>query len=200
LGSIKDTYTTVSGKNVKLEIYSEKENVSKLDYAMTSLKKSMKWDEDTFGLEYDLGIYNIVAVNDFNMGAMENKGLNVFNTAYVLADPSTASDSDYERIEGVIGHEYFHNWTGNRVTCKDWFQLTLKEGLTVFRDQSFSGDMNSNAVKRIEDVRILRAHQFSEDAGPLSHPIRPDSYIAMDNFYTSTVYNKGAGNYFYALY
>ena len=200
MGSIKDTYTTVSGKNVKLEIYSEKENVSKLDYAMTSLKKSMKWDEDTFGLEYDLGIYNIVAVNDFNMGAMENKGLNVFNTAYVLADPSTASDSDYERIEGVIGHEYFHNWTGNRVTCKDWFQLTLKEGLTVFRDQSFSGDMNSNAVKRIEDVRILRAHQFSEDAGPLSHPIRPDSYIAMDNFYTSTVYNKGAGNYFYALY
>ena len=152
-------------------------------------------DEDTFGLEYDLGVYNIVAVNDFNMGAMENKGLNVFNTALTLADPETATDVDYERIEGVIGHEYFHNWTGNRVTCKDWFQLTLKEGLTVFRDQQFSGDMGSNAVKRIEDVLVLRAYQFREDAGPLSHPIRPDSYIAMDNFYTVTVYNKGAGTY-----
>lgn len=135
LGSIKDSYTTSSGKDVHLEIFSEKENVNKLDYAMESLKRSMKWDEDKFGLEYDLGIYNIVAVNDFNMGAMENKGLNVFNTAYVLADPSTATDTDYERVEGVIGHEYFHNWTGNRVTCRDWFQLTLKEGLTVFRDQ-----------------------------------------------------------------
>ena len=153
----------------------------------------MKWDEDTFGLEYDLGIYNIVAVNDFNMGAMENKGLNVFNTKYVLADPKYATDTDYQNVEGVIGHEYFHNWTGNRVTCKDWFQLTLKEGLTVFRDQEFSGDMNSNAVKRIEDVLILRAHQFAEDAGPMKHPIRPDSYISMDNFYTVTVYNKGAG-------
>jgi len=192
LGSIEDSYTTTSGNKVHLEIFSEKENVNKLDYAMESLKRSMKWDEDKFGLEYDLGIYNIVAVNDFNMGAMENKGLNVFNTAYVLADPNTASDSDYERVEGVIGHEYFHNWTGNRVTCRDWFQLTLKEGLTVFRDQEFSGDMGSNAVKRIEDVISLRARQFAEDAGPMSHPIRPDSYISMDNFYTSTVYSKGA--------
>lgn len=192
LGSIKDTYTTGSGNEVHLEIFSEPENVKKLDYAMESLKKSMKWDEDKFGLEYDLGIYNIVAVNDFNMGAMENKGLNVFNTAYVLADPNTATDTDYERVEGVIGHEYFHNWTGNRVTCRDWFQLTLKEGLTVFRDQEFSGDMGSKAVKRIEDVVSLRGRQFSEDAGPMSHPIRPDSYISMDNFYTATVYSKGA--------
>mmetsp|Transcript_4302 Transcript_4302/g.9733 ORF Transcript_4302/g.9733 Transcript_4302/m.9733 type:complete len:656 (+) Transcript_4302:1137-3104(+) len=160
---------------------------------MVSLKKSMKWDEDTFGLEYDLDVYNVVAVNDFNMGAMENKGLNVFNTAYVLADPKSATDTDYERIESVIGHEYFHNWTGNRVTCRDWFQLTLKEGLTVYRDQEFSGDMmQSHAVKRIEDVRGLRASQFREDAGPLSHPIRPESYISMDNFYTATVYSKGA--------
>ena len=193
LGSVKDTYTTMSGKEVKLEVFSEKENVDKLGYALESLKNSMKWDEDTFGLEYDLGVYNIVAVNDFNMGAMENKGLNVFNTKYVLADPKYATDKDYQGVEGVIGHEYFHNWTGNRVTCKDWFQLTLKEGLTVFRDQEFSGDMNSNAVKRIEDVLILRAHQFAEDAGPMKHPIRPDSYISMDNFYTVTVYNKGAG-------
>ena len=193
LDSIQDKYTTSSGKEVHLEIFSEAENVNKLDYAMESLKASMKWDEDTFGLEYDLGIYNVVAVNDFNMGAMENKGLNVFNTAYVLADPTTASDTDYERVEGVIGHEYFHNWTGNRVTCRDWFQLTLKEGLTVFRDQEFSGDMGSKAVKRIEDVRSLRAGQFAEDAGPMSHPIRPESYISMDNFYTATVYSKGAG-------
>ncbi len=150
-------------------------------------------DEDKFGLEYDLGIYNIVAVNDFNMGAMENKGLNVFNTCYVLADPATATDRDYERVEGVIGHEYFHNWTGNRVTCKDWFQLTLKEGLTVFRDQEFSGDMGSKPVNRIENVSSLRGRQFAEDAGPMSHPIRPESYISMDNFYTATVYTKGAG-------
>jgi len=175
-----------------LEVFSEHENVNKLDYAMESLKNSMKWDEDKFGLEYDLGIYNIVAVNDFNMGAMENKGLNVFNTAYVLADPATATDVDYERVEGVIGHEYFHNWTGNRVTCRDWFQLTLKEGLTVFRDQEFSGDLGSNAVKRIESVSGVRGRQFSEDAGPMSHPIRPESYISMDNFYTATVYSKGA--------
>lgn len=192
LGSIKDTYTTKSGKEVQLEVFSERENVNKLDYAMESLKRSMKWDEDKFGLEYDLGIYNIVAVNDFNMGAMENKGLNVFNTAYVLADPASATDTDYERVEAVIGHEYFHNWTGNRVTCRDWFQLTLKEGLTVFRDQEFSGDLGSNAVKRIEDVSSLRARQFAEDAGPMSHPIRPESYISMDNFYTATVYSKGA--------
>mmetsp|Transcript_29054 Transcript_29054/g.60849 ORF Transcript_29054/g.60849 Transcript_29054/m.60849 type:complete len:1025 (+) Transcript_29054:30-3104(+) len=194
LGSVQSTYTTVpSGRKVHLEIFSEPENVSKLDHAMVSLKKSMKWDEDTFGLEYDLDVYNVVAVNDFNMGAMENKGLNVFNTAYVLADPKSATDTDYERIESVIGHEYFHNWTGNRVTCRDWFQLTLKEGLTVYRDQEFSGDMmQSHAVKRIEDVRGLRASQFREDAGPLSHPIRPESYISMDNFYTATVYSKGA--------
>jgi aminopeptidase N len=145
-----------------------------------------------FGLEYDLDLYNIVAVNSFNMGAMENKSLNVFNTAYVLADKATATDSDFERVEGVIAHEYFHNWTGNRVTCRDWFQLTLKEGLTVFRDQEFSGDMNSKPVNRIENVQALRARQFAEDAGPMSHPIRPESYISMDNFYTSTVYNKGA--------
>ncbi|GMH88628.1 hypothetical protein TrVE_jg3264 [Triparma verrucosa] len=192
LGSIKDSYTTTSGRNVHLEIFSEKENVGKLDYAMESLKNSMKWDEDKFGLEYDLDIYNVVAVNDFNMGAMENKGLNVFNTAYVLADQKTATDGDFERVEGVIGHEYFHNWTGNRVTCRDWFQLTLKEGLTVFRDQEFSGDMGSNDVTRIENVKGLRGRQFAEDAGPMSHPIRPESYVAIDNFYTATVYSKGA--------
>jgi len=196
LSSITSSYTTKSGLPVELAIFSEPENVSKLDYAMDSLKRSMKWDEDKFGLEYDLGIYNIVAVNDFNMGAMENKGLNVFNTAYVLADPATATDGDYERVEAVIGHEYFHNWTGNRVTCRDWFQLTLKEGLTVFRDQEFSGDMaggSGNAVvKRIENVAGLRGRQFAEDAGPMSHPIRPESYISMDNFYTATVYSKGA--------
>jgi len=193
LGKIRDSYTTVpGGREVELQIYSDPKDAHKLTYAMESLKKSMKWDEDTYGLEYDLDLYNIVAVDSFNMGAMENKGLNVFNTAYVLADPSTATDTDYERVEGVIGHEYFHNWTGNRVTCRDWFQLTLKEGLTVFRDQEFSGDMNSKAVKRIEAVVSLRAAQFSQDAGPMSHPIRPDSYISMDNFYTATVYNKGA--------
>ena len=193
LGKISDSYTTVpSGRKVDLNIYSDPKDAHKLQYAMESLKNSMKWDEDVFGLEYDLDLYNIVAVDSFNMGAMENKGLNVFNTAYVLADPSTATDTDYERVEGVIGHEYFHNWTGNRVTCRDWFQLTLKEGLTVFRDQEFSGDMNSKAVKRIESVVSLRAAQFAQDAGPMSHPIRPDSYISMDNFYTATVYNKGA--------
>ena len=170
---------------------------SALDYAMDSLKWSMKWDEDKFGLEYDLGVYNIVAVDDFNMGAMENKGLNVFNTAYVLTDPATATNGYHERVEAVIGHEYFHNWTDNRVTCRDWFQLTLKEGLTVFRDQDFSGDMvggRGNAmVKRIENVAGLREQQFAEDAGPMSHLIRPESYISMDNFYTATVYSKGAG-------
>jgi len=192
LGSIKDSFTTKSGRKVALEIFSEHANVDQLDWAMQSLKDSMKWDEERFGLEYDLDVYNIVAVNDFNMGAMENKGLNVFNTACVLAKPSTATDSDYERVQGVIAHEYFHNWTGNRVTCRDWFQLTLKEGLTVFRDQQFSADMTSEAVKRIEDVRILRAAQFPQDDSPMAHPIRPESYIAMDNFYTATVYNKGA--------
>ena len=152
----------------------------------------MKWDEDTYGLEYDLDTYMIVAVNDFNMGAMENKGLNIFNSKYVLAEPSTATDDDYEGIESVVGHEYFHNWTGNRVTCRDWFQLTLKEGLTVFRDQEFSSDMTSRAVQRIKDVTRLRTAQFAEDAGPQAHPIRPESYVEMNNFYTATVYEKGA--------
>jgi len=192
LGSIKDSFTTKSGRKVHLEIFSEHANVGQLDWAMQSLKDSMRWDEERFGLEYDLDVYNVVAVNDFNMGAMENKGLNVFNTAYILASPETATDTDYERVQGVIGHEYFHNWTGNRVTCRDWFQLTLKEGLTVFRDQQFSADMTSEAVKRVDDVRILRAAQFPQDSGPMAHPIRPESYVAMDNFYTATVYNKGA--------
>jgi aminopeptidase N len=159
---------------------------------MRSLKTSMKWDEDVFGLEYDLDVFNIAAVSDFNMGAMENKGLNVFNTKYVLAKPETATDSDYQGIESVIAHEYFHNWTGNRVTCRDWFQLSLKEGLTVYRDQEFSADQGSRVVKRIGDVRALRAGQFREDAGPLAHPVQPDHYITIDNFYTATVYNKGA--------
>ena len=159
---------------------------------MASLKTAMKWDEETFGLEYDLDVFNIVAVSDFNMGAMENKGLNVFNTKYVLAKPETATDIDYQGIESVIAHEYFHNWTGDRVTCRDWFQLSLKEGLTVFRDQEFSADQGSRAVRRIGDVRRLRAAQFPEDAGPLAHPVQPRHYIQIDNFYTATVYNKGA--------
>ncbi len=192
LGSVHDTYTTKSGRSVKLGIYSEKQDVDKLAHAMYSIKESMRWDEETFGLECDLDIYNIVATSDFNMGAMENKGLNIFNSAYVLANPSTATDADYANILGVIGHEYFHNWTGNRVTVRDWFQLTLKEGLTVHRDQWFSSDMTGAAEKRIADVRGLRGRQFLEDAGPMAHPIRPESYISMDNFYTSTVYSKGA--------
>jgi len=192
LGHIEGSFKTMSGRNVQLMVWSEHENVDQLDWAMQSLKDSMAWDEKTYGREYDLDVYNIVAVNDFNMGAMENKGLNIFNTAAVLAKPSTATDRDYERVQGVVGHEYFHNWSGNRVTCRDWFQLTLKEGLTVFRDQHFSQDMTSEAVKRIEDVRIVRSAQFVQDAGPMAHPIRPESYIAMDNFYTVTVYNKGA--------
>ena len=159
---------------------------------MRSLKTSMKWDEDVFGLEYDLDVFNIAAVSDFNMGAMENKGLNVFNTKYVLAKPETATDGDYQGIETVIAHEYFHNWTGDRVTCRDWFQLSLKEGLTVYRDQEFSADQGSRVVKRIGDVRALRAAQFREDGGPLAHPVQPDHYITIDNFYTATVYNKGA--------
>jgi aminopeptidase N len=191
LGSIHDVYVTTSGRNVKLGIYTDKENAGKLEHAMYSIKRSMKWDEDTFGLECDLDIYNIVATNDFNMGAMENKGLNIFNSAYILADSKTATDIDYDRILGVIGHEYFHNWSGNRVTVRDWFQLTLKEGLTVFRDQWFTSDVSSKIVKRIEDVRFLRGKQFPEDQGPMSHPIRPESYISMDNFYTGTVYMKG---------
>jgi aminopeptidase N len=185
-------YTTTSGRNVALEIWVEPQNIDKCEHALVSLQKSMKWDEDTFGLEYDLDIYMIVAVGDFNMGAMENKGLNVFNSKFVLASPDTATDGDYEGIEAVIGHEYFHNWTGNRVTCRDWFQLTLKEGLTVFRDQQFSGDMISEPLMRIQNVQGLRMAQFPEDAGPMAHPIRPESYIEMNNFYTSTVYQKGS--------
>ncbi|MEE4376845.1 MAG: aminopeptidase N [Candidatus Competibacteraceae bacterium] len=192
LRRITDTFTTLSGREVALHIYVEPENIDQCDHAMASLKKAMAWDEATFGREYDLGIYMIVAVGDFNMGAMENKGLNVFNTKYVLAKPETATDADYQGIEGVIGHEYFHNWTGNRITCRDWFQLSLKEGLTVFRDQEFTADMSSRPVKRIDDVRILRSVQFPQDAGPMAHPVRPDSYIEINNFYTVTVYNKGA--------
>lgn len=192
LTALKDKFVTMRGREVALEIWTEPADQDKTQHAMESLKHSMKWDEQRFGLEYDLDIYMIVAVGDFNMGAMENKGLNVFNTKYVLARKDTATDADFQGVERVIGHEYFHNWTGNRVTCRDWFQLSLKEGLTVFRDQEFGADMSSRAVKRIEDVKGLRAHQFPEDAGPTSHPIRPDSYIEMNNFYTMTVYEKGA--------
>ncbi|MEA3466878.1 MAG: aminopeptidase N [Thermodesulfobacteriota bacterium] len=189
---LQDTFVTRSGRAIDLRIYVQARNRDKCSHAMISLKKSMQWDEEVFGLEYDLNRFMIVAVDDFNMGAMENKGLNVFNSKYVLASQNTATDQDYLGIEGVIGHEYFHNWTGNRVTCRDWFQLSLKEGLTVFRDQEFSGDMNSRAVKRIEEVRVLRSFQFREDAGPMAHPVRPDSYVEINNFYTVTVYNKGA--------
>jgi aminopeptidase N len=185
-------FTTRSGRVVECNVWVRKEDLARTDHALESLHRSMKWDEDTFGREYDLDLYNIVAVSDFNMGAMENKGLNVFNTKYVLADPDTATDADFDAVEGVIAHEYFHNWSGNRVTCRDWFQLSLKEGFTVLRDQLFSQDMRGEAVKRIEDVRILRGAQFPEDSGPLAHPIRPDSYREISNFYTATVYNKGA--------
>ncbi|MEM7122993.1 MAG: aminopeptidase N [Pseudomonadota bacterium] len=192
LGCLEDSFTTASGREVALRIWSEHGNEPRCTYAMDSLKRSMRWDEERFGLEYDLDIFNIVAVGDFNMGAMENKSLNIFNSKLVLASPETATDADYAFIESVIAHEYFHNWTGNRVTCRDWFQLSLKEGLTVFRDQEFSSDMRSRPVKRIEDVRALRAAQFPEDASPLAHPIRPASYIEINNFYTPTVYEKGA--------
>ncbi|MGB7373422.1 aminopeptidase N [Pontixanthobacter sp.] len=191
-----DSFTTMSGRVVELAIYVRAQNdggdLRRTDHAMRSLIKSMEWDEQTFGREYDLDVFNIVAVSDFNMGAMENKGLNVFNTKYVLADADTATDSDFDGVEGVIAHEYFHNWSGNRVTCRDWFQLSLKEGFTVLRDQMFSQDMQGEAVKRIEDVRILRGVQFPEDSGPLAHPIRPDSFREISNFYTATIYNKGA--------
>lgn len=189
---IQDTFTTRSGREVDLRIYVQSHNIDQCDYAMESLKNSMKWDEDRFGLEYDLDIFMIVAVDDFNMGAMENKGLNIFNSKFILAKPETATDTDFQGIEAVVGHEYFHNWTGNRITCRDWFQLSLKEGLTVFRDQEFSADSGSRDVKRIEDVKLLRAHQFVEDSGPMAHPIRPDSYQEINNFYTLTVYEKGA--------
>ncbi|WP_374298431.1 aminopeptidase N [Ferrovibrio sp.] len=188
----EDIFVTQSGRQVKLRIFTEHGKEGRSAYAMDALKRSMRWDEARFGLEYDLDLFNIVAVSDFNMGAMENKSLNVFNDRYILADPETATDGDFAAIEAVVAHEYFHNWTGNRITCRDWFQLSLKEGLTVFRDQEFSSDMRSRPVKRIQDVRNLRARQFPEDAGPLAHPIRPDSYIAIDNFYTATVYEKGS--------
>lgn len=189
---LSDSFTTCSGREVVLEIFVDQGNLSKAHHAMASLKHSMKWDEDTFGLEYDLDIYMIVAVDFFNMGAMENKGLNVFNSKFVLADEKSATDVDYFNIEAVIAHEYFHNWTGNRVTCRDWFQLSLKEGLTVFRDQQFSADMTSPSVTRIQNVRVLRSLQFAEDAGPMAHPIRPEKVMEMNNFYTLTVYEKGA--------
>ena len=192
LEHIEDHYVTSEGRDVTLQIYTTTANIDKCDHAMRSLKKSMKWDEDVFGLACDLDYYMIVVTDDFNMGAMENKGLNIFNSKYVLARPDTATDYDFAAIEGVIAHEYFHNWTGNRVTCRDWFQLSLKEGLTVFRDQRFSGDMNSTAIQRIGDVRTLRTAQFPEDRGPMSHPIRPPSVIEINNFYTVTVYEKGA--------
>lgn len=189
---IKDTWTTMSGREICLQIFVEAHDIDKCRHAMRSLKNAMRWDEEVYGREYDLDLYMIVAVSHFNSGAMENKGLNIFNTQYVLARPDTATDSDYEKIEGVIAHEYFHNWTGNRITCRDWFQLSLKEGLTVFRDQQFTADQTSSAVKRITDVQLLRTRQFAEDAGPLSHPIRPHSYMEIRNFYTLTVYEKGA--------
>ena len=189
---LSDTFTTRSGRDVALELFVDKGNLNKADHAMASLKKAMKWDEDRFDLEYDLDIYMIVAVDFFNMGAMENKGLNVFNSKCVLANQLTATDRDYHTIESIVGHEYFHIWTGNRVTCQDWFQLSLKEGLTVFRDQEFSSDVGSRALNRIDAVKVMRGPQFSEDAGPMSHPIRPDKVIEMNNFYTVTVYDKGS--------
>lgn len=192
LGSVQKPYKTKSGKKVKLGIYVEKGKEDSTDYAMDSLIRSMKWDEEVFDCEYDLDVFNIVAVSDFNMGAMENKGLNIFNDKYVLGNPDTATDTDYANIEGIIAHEYFHNWTGNRITCRDWFQLCLKEGLTVYRDQEFSSDERSRPVKRISDVRGLKAAQFPEDAGPLAHPVRPETYREINNFYTATVYQKGA--------
>ncbi len=192
LARVSDEFITASGRRVVLEIYVEQGKQDRCEWAMQCLKNSMKWDEETFGREYDLDVFMIVAVSDFNMGAMENKGLNIFNDKYILAKPETATDVDYANIEGIIAHEYFHNWSGNRITCRDWFQLCLKEGLTVFRDQEFSSDMRSRAVKRISDVKLLRSHQFPEDAGPLAHPVRPQSYMEINNFYTATVYEKGA--------
>lgn len=192
LARVSDTFTTRSGRPVALEIHVQHGNEDKTAHAMRSLKRAMRWDEEVYGREYDLDVYMIVAVDDFNMGAMENKGLNVFNSRFVLARPDTATDFDYVHVEAVIAHEYFHNWSGNRVTCRDWFQLSLKEGFTVFRDQQFSADMNSAAVQRIETVASLRARQFAEDAGPMAHPVRPESYVEINNFYTATVYEKGA--------
>jgi aminopeptidase N len=192
LANIEDTFTTCSGRDVTLKIFVESKDLDKCDHAMTSLKNSMRWDEEVYGREYDLNIFMIVAVDDFNMGAMENKGLNIFNTSCVLAKPETTTDAGFQRVEGVVAHEYFHNWSGNRVTCRDWFQLSLKEGFTVYRDSEFSADMGSRTIKRVEDVTLLRTLQFAEDAGPMAHPIRPESYIEISNFYTMTIYEKGA--------
>jgi len=192
LQHIEDSFTTMGGTDVNLRIFVEPQNIEKCDYAMDSLKRSMKWDEEVYGREYDLNIFNIVAVDDFNMGAMENKSLNIFNSSCVLANPKTATDTAYQRIEAVVAHEYFHNWSGNRVTCRDWFQLSLKEGFTVFRDAEFSADMGSRTVKRIEDASLLRTVQSAEDAGPMAHPVRPESFIEISNFYTVTIYEKGA--------
>lgn len=189
---VEDTFTTCSGRDIPLQIFVEAENIDKCEHAMVSLKNAMSWDEDVYGREYDLDKFMIVAVNDFNMGAMENKGLNIFNSSCVLAKPETATDNAYQRIEGVVAHEYFHNWSGNRVTCRDWFQLSLKEGFTVFRDQEFSADMGSRSVKRIDDVNLLRTMQFAEDGGPMAHPVRPEAYMEISNFYTVTIYEKGA--------
>ena len=192
LHSVEDHFTTMSGRDVTLQIWVEKENLDKTEHAMASLKRAMAWDEQAYGREYDLDLFMIVAVNDFNMGAMENKGLNIFNSAAVLTHPQTATDAAFQNVEGIVAHEYFHNWSGNRVTCRDWFQLSLKEGFTVFRDQCFSADTNSAPVKRIQDVSFFRTAQFAEDAGPTAHPIRPDHYIEITNFYTLTIYEKGA--------
>jgi aminopeptidase N len=192
LAHIEDTFITCSNRHVTLKIFVEPKDLDKCDHAMTSLKNSMRWDEEVYGREYDLNIFMIVAVDDFNMGAMENKGLNIFNTSCVLAKPETTTDAGFQRVEGVVAHEYFHNWSGNRVTCRDWFQLSLKEGFTVYRDSEFSADMGSHTVKRVEDVTLLRTLQFAEDAGPMAHPIRPESYIEISNFYTMTIYEKGA--------
>ncbi|MGI8840334.1 MAG: aminopeptidase N, partial [Caulobacteraceae bacterium] len=192
LDVLEDSFTTMNGRRVSLRIFVDPGMAERAAYAMDSLKRAMRWDEEAFGREYDLDLFMIVAVRDFNFGAMENKGLNIFNSSLLLADPATATDADYERIEGVVAHEYFHNWTGDRITCRDWFQLCLKEGLTVFRDQSFSADQRGHGVQRIKEVKALRARQFAEDAGPLAHPVRPASYVKIDNFYTATVYEKGA--------
>jgi aminopeptidase N len=192
LQHIEDQFKTMNGRKVCLRIYVEPKDLDKCDHAMTSLKNSMRWDEKVYGREYDLDIFNIVAVDDFNMGAMENKSLNIFNTSCVLANPATTTDAGFQRVEAVVAHEYFHNWSGNRVTCRDWFQLSLKEGFTVFRDAEFSADMGSRTVKRVEDVNLLRTTQFAEDAGPMAHPVRPESYMEISNFYTVTIYEKGA--------
>src|SRR3954463_14667916 len=192
LAANRDSFVTGSGRQGDLGIWVREADLPKTEHAMASLKAAMKWDEQVYGREYDLAVFNIVAVSDFNFGAMENKGLNIFNSRYIMVDPETATDADYDAVAAVVAHEYFHNWSGDRVPCRDWFQLSLKEGFTVFRDQSFSADMGSPAVKRIEDVRGLRGAQFPEDAGPLAHPVRPDSYIEIANFYTATIYTKGA--------